>query len=137
MQGKLKQTKVYYTLLYFVWKKTTHESKEVAAAKPIFSSVCCWCNLLRWNVFILCHNWKTLLLIIVYRYSEVVLNAVLLLYLNSVLIALHNNSTMLIPKFQSKADYAFQISGYASSKLLILRQLQVFLSKWTEYNFSL
>ena len=51
---------------------------------------------------------------------------------------LHNNSTMLLLKFQNKVDYTSYISDYTSSKLiLILWQLQIFLCKWTEYNLSL
>ena len=37
--NRLKQTKVYHTFFYFLWKEATHKSLKVAAAKTIFSSV--------------------------------------------------------------------------------------------------
>ena len=39
MEARLKQTKVYHTFFYFVWKEKTHKPLKVAAAKTIFSSV--------------------------------------------------------------------------------------------------
>ena len=39
MQRRLKQTKIYHTFSYFVWKETTHKPLKVAAAKSLFSSV--------------------------------------------------------------------------------------------------
>ena len=39
IQGWLKQTKVYHTYFYFVWKETTHKPLKMAAAKTLFSSV--------------------------------------------------------------------------------------------------
>ena len=39
MQKRLKQTKVCHAFSYFVWKETTHEPLEVAAANSLFSSV--------------------------------------------------------------------------------------------------
>ena len=36
---RLKQTKVYQTLFYFVWKETTHRPLKVGAAKTLFSNV--------------------------------------------------------------------------------------------------
>ena len=77
MQGRLKQTKVYHTLFYFVRKETTQKPLKVAAAKTLFSSVYVWHNLLGGKFFILCDNWKTLLFIIVYRYPEILLTAML------------------------------------------------------------
>ena len=41
-------------------------------------------NLLRWMFFVLCDNWKALLLMKVYRYSEIFLSAMLLLSLKPV-----------------------------------------------------
>ena len=38
MQGRLRQTKVYYSCFYFVWKEKTHKALYVAAVKTLFSS---------------------------------------------------------------------------------------------------
>ena len=40
MQERLKQTEVYKTFSYFVWKETTHKALIVAAAETLFSYVC-------------------------------------------------------------------------------------------------
>ena len=39
MQKRLKQTKVWHALSYFVWKETTHKPLKVAATNSLFSSV--------------------------------------------------------------------------------------------------
>ena len=71
IQNRLEQTKVYHAFSYFVWKETSHKPLKVAAAiNPFLQCVCYWYNLLRWMFFILCDNWKTLLFMKVYRYSE-------------------------------------------------------------------
>ena len=71
MQKRLKHNKVYHTFFYFVWKGTTHKSLKPAATKTLFSvmyvlGITCFDN-----AFILCDNWKTLLFIKNYRYSEI------------------------------------------------------------------
>ena len=63
--------------VYFLWKETTRNPSNVSAAINLFSGVCVcvcvcvcyWYNFLRWMLFILSDNWKTLFLKI-YRYSE-------------------------------------------------------------------
>ena len=65
-----------------------------------------WYNLLRWMFFILCDNWKTLLFVKVYRYSET-FEPPCCCFLWSQCFKrslyfmryLHNNNMMLIPKF--------------------------------------
>ena len=81
IQGWLKQTKVYHTYFYFVWKETTHKPLKMAVAKTLFSSVYAIGTLVSMNVFILCDNWKTLISIIVYFYSDILFTAMLLLSL--------------------------------------------------------
>ena len=72
IQGILKQTKVYHTLFYFFWKETKNR-------KNLFLQyVCYWDNLFRLMFVILCDS-KALLFIIVYRYSEIILTAMMLL----------------------------------------------------------
>ena len=113
MQKKrLEQTKVYHSFSHFLWKETASKPLQVAAAKAIFlQCVCYWHNLLRWMFFLVCDNWKTLLFVKVYRYSET-FEASCCCFLWSQCFErspyfmryLHNNSMMLISKFQSKAD---------------------------------
>ena len=69
---------VYHTFFYFVWKETTHRPLSDNSKNPFLQCVCYWYNLLRWMFFILSDNWKTLHFIIVYRYSEIALTAMLL-----------------------------------------------------------
>ena len=107
MQGRLKQTKIYHTFFLFVWKETTHKPLKVAAAKTLFSSAyvigtTCFDE----YFFILCDNWKTLLFMKVYLYSEIFLSVMLLLCLkpgfwkkSAFYVDLRNNNMMLIPKF--------------------------------------
>ena len=84
MQGRLKQTKLYQEFFYFVWKEATRKPSKVATAKILFSSVYIICTtLLWWMFFILCDTWKTSLFITVYRYSEIILTAMLLLSLKT------------------------------------------------------
>ena len=85
IQRKLKQTKVYHTLFHFVWKETTDKPLKEAASKTLFFSVDYhWLNLRRWKFFIPCDNWKALLFIKVYRFSEVILTAMVMLSLKPV-----------------------------------------------------
>ena len=84
MQGRLKQTKVYCSCFYFVWKERTHKALSGSSKNPFLQFVCYWYNFLRWRFFVLWYNWEVLLLIIVYHYSEIVLSAILLLSLNPV-----------------------------------------------------
>ena len=65
-------TKYATRFFYFVWKETTHKPLKVAAAKTLLSSVYV-IGATCFDVFILCDNWKTLLFIIVCRYSEIFL----------------------------------------------------------------
>ena len=51
-----------------------------------------------------CDNWKTLLFMKVYRYAEIYLTAMMLVSFKPFF---KNNSVILIPRFQNKADYAF------------------------------
>ena len=39
MQKRLKQTKLYHSFSYFVWRETTRKTLKVAVAKTLFSSV--------------------------------------------------------------------------------------------------
>ena len=84
MQGRLKQTKVYCSCFYFVWKERTHKALSGSSKNPFLQFVCYWYNFLRWRFFVLWYNWEVLLLIIVYHYSEIVLSAILLLSLKPV-----------------------------------------------------
>ena len=72
-----------------------------------------WSNLFRWMLFILCDNWSTLHFITVYLYSEIVLTSMLFFFKSQwfegsgyFMHYLHSNSTILLAKFQGKADYA-------------------------------
>ena len=78
MQSRLKQTKVYHTLFYFAWKEVYNSQtfKSGSSKKPFLQCVFYWYNLHWWMFFILCDNWKTLLFIIVYSYSEIVCHVV-------------------------------------------------------------
>ena len=78
MQRRLKQTKVYHTNCYFVWKETTHKPLKEAGVKTFFSSVhvtgtTCFneCFYSMWLEDF--HK--------VYRFSEVFLTAMLMLSL--------------------------------------------------------
>ena len=82
MQGKLKQTKVYHMFVLLVLKETNDKSSKSGSSKnPFLQCTCYWYNLLRWMFFILCENWKALLFMIVYRYSEILLTVMSLLSL--------------------------------------------------------
>ena len=77
--------------------------------KPFLQCICYWYNLLRWIFLIICGIWKTLFFIKPYRYSESYSNRHITAFfernvLNKVRILryLHNNSTVLIPKFENK-----------------------------------
>ena len=54
---------------------------QTISKNPFLQCVYYWYNLLQWKFFILCDNWKTLVFIIVYRYTEIVLTAMFLLSL--------------------------------------------------------
>ena len=84
MQGRLKQTKVYCSCFYFVWKERTHKAFSGSSKNPFLQFVCYWYNFLRWWFFVLWYNWEVLLLVIIYHYSEIVLSAILLLSLKPV-----------------------------------------------------
>ena len=84
--------------------------KNSSCKKPFLQSVCYWFNLLWWLFFILCDNWNTLFFIKISPFSEGFLTATFLLSLNKCfkrkpysIHYLHNNRTMLIPKFYNKA----------------------------------
>ena len=84
--------------------------KNSSCKKPFLQSVCYWFNLLWWMFFILCDNWNTLFFIKTSPFSEVFWTATSLLSLNKCfkrkpysIPYLHNNRTMLIPKFYNKA----------------------------------
>ena len=113
MQERLKQTKVYHTFFTLSEKKRPTNLQKWQHKNPFFQCVCHWYDLLRWMFFIPCNNWKTLLSIAVYCYPEIVLTAIFWLPLKPVFwkksivyACLHNNSMMLITKFQNKAVYA-------------------------------
>ena len=99
-------------LLYM--KRSDQQIFKSASWKKLFlQCLFYWYYLLWWMFFILCDNCKTLLLLKVYRYLEIFLNAMLLFFFWSQRFQRspyfirypHNSSTMLIPKFQNKADY--------------------------------
>ena len=105
MKRRLKQTKVYYTFFLLYLKRSKPQTFKSGSCKSLFLQyVCYWYNLLWWIFFILCDNWKTFLFIIVYRYSEIVLTAMLLLSLKAVF--WRKSVFYVIPKFQNKAPYA-------------------------------
>ena len=86
------------------------------------------------NFFILCDNWKTLFFTKVCRYSESFSNHHAAVFLERsiskevyVLRYLHNNSTMLVPKFKNQVYCTCKIS-IINLKFLIL--FQIFLYKW-------
>ena len=58
--------------------------KSGSCKNPFLQCVCYYYNLLRWMFFILCDTWKKLLFMKVYRCSEIVLSAMLLLSLKPV-----------------------------------------------------
>ena len=102
MQRRLKQSKVYHMFFYCLKRYNPESFKSGRSKNPFLQCVCYWYNLLRWMFSILCGNWKTLLFIKIYHYSEIVLTAMFLLvfWRKSVLYSLSQR------KFQSKADYA-------------------------------
>ena len=52
MQKRLKETKVYPSFSYLVWKETTQKPlKEAATRNPFLQRVSYWWNLLRWIYF--------------------------------------------------------------------------------------
>ena len=91
---------------YSVWKETTHKPLKVAAAKPFSPVYMLLVQLASMSIFILYDNWKTLLFIIVYRYSVIILTAMLLLSLKPVF------WIYVITKAPKKPEYACWISGY-------------------------
>ena len=72
-------------VFFLCLKRNNSQTFESSGCKnPFPQCVCYWCNLLRWMFFVLCNNWKTLLCIKVYRYSEIFLTDMLLLSLKPV-----------------------------------------------------
>ena len=84
MQKRIEQTKVYHAFSHFVWKNYPQTFKSGSCKNAFLQCVCYCYNLLRWMFFILCDTWKKLLFMKVYRCSEIVLSAMLLLSLKPV-----------------------------------------------------
>ena len=111
------QTKVYYKFSLCLKRNNPQTFTSISCKSPFLQCVCYWYKLLRWMFLISCDNWKTLLIIKVYRYSEIFLTTMLLLFYWSQCFErssyfmhyLHNSSAILILKFQNKADTASQI----------------------------
>ena len=79
------QTKVYHTFFLFCLKRNiTQTFKSGSDKNPFLQCACYWHNSLQWMFFVLSGNWKTLILMKVYRYSETVSPSILLLFLKPV-----------------------------------------------------
>ena len=91
MQKRLTdQSKVDHTFLICLKRNNPQTLRSSSFKNPYLQCLCYWYYLLRWMFFNSwmffnpCDNWKTILFIKVYRYSEVFLTAMLLLSLKSV-----------------------------------------------------
>ena len=108
MQKRLKQTKVYHSFSYFVWKEMTH--KPGSCKNSFLQGVRYWYSLLQWLFFILYDNWKTLLFLKICYSETFEAPSCCFLWIQCFersphfMCCLHNNKMMLIQKFQSKAD---------------------------------
>ena len=113
MQMTLKKNNVCHASFYFVWKKPTHKSLKVAAAKSLFSSVfvigaTCLDDCFSFYVIAKRHyfSWKFIVPLRLFwapfcyflwdQYFERALH--FMRYL-------HNKNMMLMPKFQDKDDW--------------------------------
>ena len=114
MQKRLKQSKIYHKFSHFVWKETTHKPLKVPAPRTLFFSVYVIATTCFDQCFLFCviperhcFSWKFIV-------TPRLFQATCWCFLWSQCIArspyfmlyLRNNNTMLIPKFQNKADCA-------------------------------
>ena len=110
-KGKEESYKPKYTAFFCTLSLKINDSQTFKCSsnkKPFLQCVCYWYDFLRWMFFILCDNCKTLFSVKICRYSvgfpyhhaaaffESVSNEV------RILRYLHNNGTMLIPKFKNE-----------------------------------
>ena len=85
MQKTFKQTKVYRFVLLLCLKSNDPQTFKSGICKNPFSLVCMLLvQPASMNIFILCDNWNILLSKKIYRYSDDILSAMLLLVLKPV-----------------------------------------------------
>ena len=107
MQKRLKQTKVYHSFSYFVWKETTQKPLKVAAAKTLFSSVYFIGTTSFDESFLLClitggHYFLWKFIVTLRLWSALLLLSLKLVFWKKSRIFmcyLHNSNMMLIPNF--------------------------------------
>ena len=112
MQKRLKQTKVYYKLFLLWMERNDPQTFKIDSCKknPFFPVCMSLVQLASMNVFILCDNWKTL------PYINFIVtlnffNPPCCCFLSSqcfeispyFMCYLHNDGTMLIPRFQNRS----------------------------------
>ena len=110
------KTNLYYKFIYSFSKEKTRKTSNVAAVKNFFSSVYAVGTTCFDEGFIPYDKWKIFFFIKVYCYLKVFLNTHIVTFFEasilkelSILRFLHNNSAMLIPKFQNKAVVSYII----------------------------
>ena len=135
--GNVKRTHTDQSILhFFAFSPKRNNSitfKCRSSNKPFLQCVCYQYDFLQRMCFILCDNWKILFFKKVYRYSEGFADHHAAVFLEKsiskevrILRYIHNNSTMLIPKFKNQVYYTCEISIINLNFLILF---QIFLYK--------